>query len=165
LEILDSLDYDSFEFQILYFNKDLWYAGVYCYGIEEPDLMRSHADKARVTLEDLVKEHPEDPRYRSELSRAYAYLGRKEDAVREGKQAVNLLPVSKDAIGGPRYINTLAEIFIIIGEREQAIEQLEYLMSIPTGVDISLDKLQSDPRYDSLRDHPRFITLVEKYSK
>jgi len=126
-------------------------------------LMRTHAEKARIALEELVREHPEDPRYRSHLGIVYAYLGRKKDAVREGNQAVNLSPISKDAMAGPVYVVGLADILIIVGEYDKAIEQLEYLMSIPAGQDLSLNLLRL--AYDTLRDHPRFKRLVERYSR
>ncbi|MCK4557538.1 MAG: tetratricopeptide repeat protein, partial [Candidatus Aminicenantes bacterium] len=164
LEILDALTYETIEFQDLYFNKNIAYANVY-YFMKKPALMKAHADKARITLEELVREHPEDPRFRSDLGKAYAYLGRKDDAVREGNQAVNLFPVSKDAMAGTGYVSKLTDILIIIGEYDKAIEQLEYLMSIPAGQDLSLNSLQLSPGYDPIRDHPRFKRLIEKYSK
>jgi Flp pilus assembly protein TadD len=133
--------------------------------MNKPSLMKTHADKARITLEALVREHPEDSRYRGYLGGAYAYLGRKDDAVREGNQAVNLSPISKDAMAGPVYVVNLADILIIVGEYDKAIERLEYLMSIPAGQDLSLNWLQFSPAYDSLRDNPRFQRLIEKYSK
>jgi len=162
LEILNSLSYESFEFQDLYFNKHLAYATAY-YFMNKTALMRTHAEKARIALEELVREHPEDPRYRSHLGIVYAYLGRKKDAVREGNQAVNLSPISKDAMAGPVYVVGLADILIIVGEYDKAIEQLEYLMSIPAGQDLSLNLLRL--AYDTLRDHPRFKRLVERYSR
>ncbi|MDH4258346.1 MAG: tetratricopeptide repeat protein, partial [Candidatus Aminicenantes bacterium] len=164
LEILNSLSYDSFEFQDLHFNKDITCAAVY-YLMNDPSLMRSHADKACVALEKLVREHPEDPRYRLDLGRSYAYLGRKEEAIREANLAVNLEPVSKDAMAGPGYVMGLAEILIIVGEYDKAIEQLEYLMSIPAGQDLSLNMLQLSPWYDPIREHPRFKRLVETHSR
>jgi len=164
LEILNSLSYDTFEFQDIYFNKQIVFATIY-YAMNRPTLMKTHAEKARIALEALVKEHPEDPRYRGDLGIVYGYLGRKDDAVREGNQAVNLYPVSKDAMAGPGYILNLAGILIIVGEYDKAIEQLEYLMSIPAGQDLSLNLLQFGPAYDPIRDHPRFKRLIEKYSE
>ncbi len=164
LEILNSLSFDSIEYQDLYFNKNLSFADTY-YFMNEPALMKTHADKARIALEELVKEHPEDPRYRLDLGRSYAYLGRKEEAIREGNQAVNLEPVSKDAMAGLGYVVELADILIIVGEYDKAIEQLEYLMSIPAGQDLSLNTLQLSPWYDPIRDLPRFKRLIERYSR
>jgi serine/threonine-protein kinase len=127
--------------------------------------MRSHADSLRLTLEELVHDHPEDPRYHAALGQNYAYLGRKDEAIREGNQAVKLYPISKDAFMGPQYVWDLAQILIIVGEYDDAIDKLEYLMSIPAGHIVSASTLRSNPQFDPLRDHPRFIQLLEKYPK
>jgi hypothetical protein len=53
-----------------------------------------------------------------------AALGRKEDALREGRRAVELVPVEKDAINGPRMIAQLAMIAAWAGEKDLACEPL-----------------------------------------
>jgi serine/threonine protein kinase/tetratricopeptide (TPR) repeat protein len=164
LERLDSIPFDDFELQDLYFNKDLVYATVYS-AQNKLILMESHANSARITLEKRMSEHPEDPRYHTDLGKVYALLGRKEEAIREGNQAVKLLPVSKDAFAGPGYVLDLAQILIFVGEYEEAIDKLEYLMSIPAGQDISVNTLRFSPGFDPIRDHPRFKRLIDKYSK
>jgi serine/threonine protein kinase/tetratricopeptide (TPR) repeat protein len=164
LEMLDSIPFDDFELQDLYFNKDLVYASVY-YAQNKPSLMESYANSARMALEKRMSEHPEDPRYHTDLGRVFALLGRREEAIREGNQAVKLLPVSKDAFAGPGYVLDLTQILIFVGEYEEAIDKLEYLMSIPAGQDISVNALRFSPDFDPLRGHPRFKRLLEKYSK
>jgi serine/threonine protein kinase/tetratricopeptide (TPR) repeat protein len=164
LEMLDSIPFDDFELQDLYFNKDLVYASVY-YAQNKPSLMESYANSARMALEKRMSEHPEDPRFHTDLGKVYAFLGRKEEAIREGNQAVKLLPVSKDAFAGPGYVLDLTQILIFVGEYEEAIDKLEYLMSIPAGQDISVNTLRFSPDFDPLHDHPRFKRLIEKYSK
>jgi len=158
---LGSLSFAAHEFQTGYFHKDLAYAGVF-YALKEFSAMKSHADLARVALEKIVSEHPDDPRYRSALGQANAYLGRKEDAIREGNQAVSICPVSKDAMAGPQYVFDLARIYVIVGEYQSAIEKLDYLMSIPAGDIISAVSLRKDPTWDPLRDEPSFIELLRK---
>jgi serine/threonine protein kinase/tetratricopeptide (TPR) repeat protein len=164
LERLDSFSVDHYEMQDYFFHKDLAYADAY-FALKKSSLMKEHADLARIALEKTVSEHPEDPRYHSALGLAYAYLGRKDEAIREGNQAIKLCPVSKDALSGPGYVIDLLEILIVIGEYESAIEQLEYLMSIPAGGDVSVNSLRKSPMFDSLRDLPRFKRLLEKYSE
>ena len=79
--------------------------------------------------------------------------------MREGEKAVELLPVSKNAIEGAIMISDLAQIYIMVGEYDSAIEQLAYLLTIPSYVSAAL--LAADPLYDPLREHPRFQTLLE----
>jgi serine/threonine-protein kinase len=93
----------------------------------------------------------------------YAGLGRKEEAVREGKSGVELIPVSKNAVVGPFRVEDLAFIYVLVGEQDTALDQIEYLLSIPSWLSVPL--LRLDPRWDPLRDHPRFQTLLEEKSK
>ncbi|UCF05239.1 MAG: protein kinase [bacterium] len=121
-------------------------------------------DSARVILErDLEGEGRLFEGNHSTLGFIYAYLGRKKEAIRAGERAVELLPISKDAYLGTSYVHRLAEIYAIVGEYEAAIDQLEILFSVPSL--ISAHSLHLDPIWDPLRDNPRFMHLLEKYSE
>jgi len=165
LDWLALLDYDVYEDQHFYFHKDLAYASVY-HAKQDPALVKTHAESVRTVLEKAVNERAEDPRLHAALGLAYAYLDRDEDAIREGNLARELHPVTKDAAQGPIYLLNLAKIYAVIGETEKAIDQLEYLLSIPHAEFlwqlISVPQLRLDPQWDSLKQHPRFIRLVEK---
>ncbi len=165
LAALDILPYDFFEAQHFLFHKNLAYAQAYT-ATKDVSRMRSHADRARTFLETSLQGHTDDPRYHAALGIAYAYLGRKQDAVREGTQAVSLLPVSKDAAMGPIYVLNLARIFTIVGEHEKAIERLEYLFSVPSYEYlwhiVSGSCLKLDPTWDPLRGRPRFQQMLEQ---
>ncbi len=161
---LDSLSYDVARGEYFNFYKHLTYAMVY-HVMNNQSLMKTYAEEARIALEQDIKEHPEDSRIHASLGLAYAYLGRKEEAIQEGKRAVNFYKQSKDAYGAPHYVNSLAMIYTVAGEYEEAINQLEYLMSIPSGDIISIPVLRLDPMWDPLRQHPRFKNLLEGNSK
>lgn len=163
LRRLESLQVDSFEIVSLYFNKNLAYALIY-HMQGKASLKKSYAESARQTLESLIELSPEDPRYHSALGLAYAFLGRKEDAIQRGNKAVNLYPIKKDAYWGMTYILNLSHIYIIVEEYDEAINHLEHLMSVDAGRDVSIKSLQIRPIYDPLRDLPRFKRLLEKYS-
>jgi len=87
-----------------------------------------------------------------------AGLGRKEEALREGRRAVELVPLAKDSTDGPRAVFILALIYAWTGERDLAIEQLEIVAKIPTGPTYGM--LRLDPVWDSLRGDPRFEKMV-----
>ena len=89
---------------------------------------------------------------------ARALVGDGEGAVREGKQAVGLLPQSVDALEAPYIALDLSRIYIVIGDYSAAIEQLRYLLSIPCN--LSRPILQLDPLYDPLRKDPEFQALL-----
>jgi len=164
LDRLSSLSYDSFEEQHFYFEKNLAYAAVY-HAMREQTQMKTHAESARTILEKLVRDRPQDPRYHTSLGLAYAYLGRKEEAIEEGNRATQLYPVSKDSAQGPIYVLNLARIYAVIGKYEEAIDRLEYMLYNPTAEYlwqlITIPVLQLDSQWDLLREHPRFKRLLQ----
>jgi hypothetical protein len=83
-----------------------------------------------------------------------------EEAIQLGQQAVDVLPVSKDAVQGPDEVATLADIYIMVGEYDRAIDRIEYLLSISSLMSRPL--LEVDPLYDPLRDNPRFQQLLAR---
>jgi len=87
-----------------------------------------------------------------------AGLGRKEEAIREGRRAVELLPVEKDLPEGMDMIKYLAMIAAWVGEKDLACEQLEIAVNGPAGV--SYGELKLLPLWDPLRGDPRFEKIV-----
>jgi tetratricopeptide (TPR) repeat protein len=146
--------------QLLYYPKDLLYAEAHAL-LGDRDSARVYYDSARAFLELKIREQPEDSRMHSGLGIAYAGLGRKEGAIREGRLAVELMPVSKDAFVGPFRLEDLARIHAMVGEYDAAVEQLDSLLSIPSRFSAPL--LRIDPTWDPLRDHPQFQALLDKY--
>jgi serine/threonine-protein kinase len=136
----------------------LRYARIYGY-MNKKELAKKYHDEARSILESKIEEQPEDARFHSSLGIVYAGLGRKEDALREGKRGVELLPVTKEAWGGLYRVEDLARIYVMVGEYDAAIDQLEFLLSVPGQLSIPL--LRLDPAWNPLRDHPRFKRLLE----
>ncbi|MCZ6834091.1 MAG: hypothetical protein O7F11_10130, partial [Acidobacteria bacterium] len=91
-----------------------------------------------------------------------AGLGLKEEAVQEGRRALEVYPLSHDAVFGVFPVLDLAHIHTATGDHEAALDQLEQLLSIPSLTSIPLLKL--DPRFAPLRDHPRFAELLDPKS-
>ncbi len=87
-----------------------------------------------------------------------AGLGRKEEALREGSRAVELLPVEKDAINGPAMIKYLAMIAAWVGDKDFACEQLARAVRFPNSP--SYGQLKLLPFWDPLRGDPRFEKIV-----
>ena len=159
-EAVDRLSLKSEDIDNLWYfiPNALRYALIYGY-MNKKELEEKYYDKARSILESQIKERPEDARFHSSLGIAYAGLGRKEDAVREGKYAVELLPVTKDAWRGTCRVKDLARIYVMVGEYDKAVDELEFLLSIPS--ELSIPLLRLDPAWAPLRDHPRFKGLLE----
>ncbi len=126
--------------------------------LEEHEVARHFFENARLRLERLLPDDKLDSRLRITLGLTYAGLGRNEDATREALLAIEHYPVSSDAFIGPRFIDHLAKIYTMIGEQDAALDQIEYLLSIPS--EISVPLLRIDPAWDPLRNNPRFRAIV-----
>jgi TolB-like protein len=94
------------------------------------------------------------------LAMSDAALGRKEEALAEGRRAVELCPISKDAVLGAELLRNLAVIHVWTGDKDLALKQLEDLLQIPSP--ISYGQLRLFPWWDPLRDDPRFERLVSQ---
>ena len=132
--------------------------------LHQGDKEKAHAafEEARPVAERLVREAPNDPGRHADLGAVLAGLGRKEDAINEGKEAVELLPESEDAFAGPQATAALAEIYAWVGERDEAFHLLDHLLTVPNGLTVPTLKL--DPTWDPLRNDPRFQALIDKYA-
>jgi len=121
---------------------------------------RAYADSARLAFEEQLKATPDDAQTHALLGLALAYLGRKEEALREGERGVALQPMARDAFVGPYFQLLLARICLLTGERERALDLLEPLLEIPFYV--SPGWLRVDPAFAPLRGHPRFERMAER---
>ncbi|MGD8868052.1 MAG: tetratricopeptide repeat protein [Gemmatimonadales bacterium] len=90
-----------------------------------------------------------------------AQLGHEDKAIEATDRAVELLPVSEDAVGGPAVLQIRAEVYALTGEPEKAMATLDTLLSIPSYVSVPI--LRLDPFWDPLRDHARFQALLAQY--
>jgi len=128
------------------------------------DQGKAHAafEQARIVAERLVRDAPDDPGRHAQLGAVLAGLGKKADAVNEGKKAVELLPESQDAFDGPQATAALAEIYAWVGEHDEAVRLLDHLLTVPGGLTVPTLKL--DPVWDPLRKDSRFQALIDKYA-
>jgi TolB-like protein/Flp pilus assembly protein TadD len=119
-------------------------------------------EHARAVTEKLVREAPQDSARHGQLGVVLAALGQKEEAIKEGKRAVELLPESQDAFDGPQGTASLAQIYAWTGEFDEAFRLLDHLLDVPNGLTVPMLKLE--PMWDPLRKDPRFQALIDKYS-
>jgi len=124
---------------------------------------RAAYEAARVLLEAENRRLPNEARLHSALGLAYAGLGRKEEAIREGMLAAQLCPVEGDSWSGPDYKRELAHIYTMVREFDKAVVELRQLLSVPNRW-ISSACLELDPRWAPLRAHPGFRKLLRQHS-
>jgi TolB-like protein/serine/threonine protein kinase/Tfp pilus assembly protein PilF len=121
---------------------------------------RSAFTAARAEQEKIIQAQPNYGPALCVLGLIDAGLGRKEEALREGRRAVGLIPMEKDAFGGITMLKYLAMIAAWVSDKDLACEQLAITIRHPSPV--SYGQLKLLPLWDPLRGDPRFEKLVEE---
>src|SRR5438128_2405499 len=124
------------------------------------DAAAAHAafTEARAAQEQIDQAQPDYGPALCVLGVIDAGLGRKEDALREGRRAIELLPVTKDSVNGAHMIEYFAMIAAWVGEKDLACEQLAIATRLPGR--LSYGGLKLFPTYDPLRGDPCFEKIV-----
>jgi len=113
---------------------------------------------ARAEQEKVVRAQPDEAPTLCVLGLIDAALGRKDEALREGRRAVELLPVEKDAINGGGMVFYFAMIAAWTGEKDLACEQLATAIRLPSP--LTYGDLKLMPFWDPLRGDPCFEKIV-----
>ena len=158
LAVLDSVESEFFAGTHPVYPKAYLYAVAH-EALGDSAQARKEYEMALPLLQVEVHKNPDDGRQLSVLAHSYAGLGRKEDALHDARRAVELLPISKDALSGTEIEVERALVEARVGEKDSAIEHIRYLLSIPGFLSPAL--LRIDPDWASLRDDPRFRKLAE----
>lgn len=115
--------------------------------------------RARVALERARQDSPVDPAIHAALGWTYALLGDHDSAIEAGERAVELLPVSADAMAGHSYLVRLAKIYAWTNEPFSAVKTIEKALAMPGW--LSVATLEYDPDWDPIRSDPRFQELLK----
>src|SRR5438876_1653344 len=157
LRALAALPIDGCHQQTIPFPR-AWCEGVVAQMRGDQAAARAAFASARTEAAKLVAGQPGYAEAHCVLGMADAALGNKEDAIREGRHAVELLPVTKDAIIGPLLVQNLALVHAWTGEKDLSLEQLAIAARMPGY--LSYGKLRLHPYWDSLRGDPRFEKIA-----
>jgi TolB-like protein len=158
IEHILSKSTEEFFGNVQYYYPREYYFGLAALGLGRKDDAKKFFNSTVLHLNNKIKNYPEDPRFYSTLGLTYALLGEKNKALDSGIKATEVLPISKDAMFGANHEKTLTIIYSIIGEKNKALEKVEYLSVVPNG--FHYGELFSDPYFDSIRDEPRFQTVL-----
>ena len=113
---------------------------------------------AHAELERTVSEQPSYGPALCVLGLIDAALGRKDEALREGRRAIELLPITKDSIDGAELMKYMGVIYAWCSEKDLAIKQIAATLKIPNT--LSYGNLKLHPYWDSLRGDPRFEKII-----
>jgi tetratricopeptide (TPR) repeat protein len=135
-----------------------WFAGLIARGEGNDEAAQRAFAKARETVQTDLKQWPDDAKTNIMLALVESALGRKEEAIRAGQRAVQLLPILHDAFDGPAVATNLAVVYAQLGEHDLALQELTPLLDIPNGPTRGM--LRVEPEWDPLRNNPRFQKLA-----
>jgi serine/threonine-protein kinase len=138
---------------------DSWCRGLVARLRGDQPAARAAFASARRELERIVRDQPDYAAALCAIGVVDAALGNKEDAIREGKRAVELIPVSKNAIEGARFIQYLAVIYAWTGNKDGAIERLSETVKLP-GSHVTYGDLRLNPFWDPMRGDARFEAII-----
>jgi TolB-like protein/class 3 adenylate cyclase/Flp pilus assembly protein TadD len=142
--------------------RDFW-VGVVARMKGDAAAARTAFTAARAQQEEALRARPDDGPLLSGLGVIDAAVGRKVEALREGRRAIELTPVAKNSFAGAAVLSGFALICAWTGERDSAIAQLEAFEKIPGGP--SYGGLRLSPGWDSLRGDPRFEKVMAETAK
>ncbi len=120
----------------------------------------AYTDSARMYFESKGYHKMDIPEALAGYGGILAGLGRREEALRYADRAVQLLPVEKDALAGAEIRNLRMIIYLTIQDNEAAIREIQFLMSVPSGLTPTILRLH--PGFDAIRNDPRFKKLAEE---
>src|SRR5438067_8865789 len=125
---------------------------------------------AQPVFENAVKVAPLSAIRHANLGWLYAFMGRKEDAIRAGRRAVEFKPESQDAVDRGSADCYLALIYAPVGEKERPVPAVERLLKTPGAVDsvdysVTINDLKHRWEWDPIRSDPRFQKLLEQRGK
>ncbi|MDB4910699.1 MAG: protein kinase [Gemmatimonadetes bacterium] len=120
--------------------------------------MRAYADSARAGFQEQLKSLPGDGQRHVLVGLVLAYLGRKDEAIKEGEMSVAIAPGSSSDRTTAYFRHQLVRIYIAVGEPEKALDNLELLLKRPYL--LSPQWLRIDPNFAPLHGNPRFERLA-----
>ncbi len=114
---------------------------------------------AREQLHRKVEADRTDPFLILALAFADVALGRNEESIQEGRRAMEMRPISEDAVDGPNIATDVAMVYTWANQSDSAFEQLSILIKMPSSL-LTYGDLKTDPSWDPLRKDPRFEKLL-----
>jgi eukaryotic-like serine/threonine-protein kinase len=160
LQLLTMARADAFVGYAFFLPSSLYAAWAHELGGDRP-AARAAFDSARVLLDSVAREVPDDWRVHAARGMALAGLGRRDEALREAHWLQQSVVYREDAQDGPMLAEDRARILARAGAADEALDEIERLLTGPSF--LSIHRLRLDPLWDPIRDHPRFNALLAKY--
>jgi len=143
-----------------FFLPSALYAG-WAHQLRGDHAARAAFDSARARLDSALSELPDDWRVHAARGLALAGLGRRDEALREARWLRQSVVYREGYRNGAILAEDRARILAQAGDAEAALDEIERLLAGPSL--LSVHTLRLDPRWDLIREHPRFKALLAKY--
>ncbi|HEY7436466.1 MAG TPA: protein kinase [Methylomirabilota bacterium] len=163
LAMLDRSRSELYRDDYMYQPKSLMRARLY-ESMGEQGLAQASYATALSVIQDSVAANPSAPNMRIALGLAYAGLGRRAEALREARRAMELVPVSSSTVDATGFMGGAVEVFAAAGEIDASLDLLELLFSMPAGREATVPFLRVWPGFDPLRGDPRFEELLVRFT-
>jgi len=160
LQMLETARGDVFEGQESFLPSALYTAWAHKLRGDHPAAQAAF-ESARVRLDSALAELPDDWRVHAARGMALAGLGLRDEALREAHWLQQSAVYREDSVGGPGLAENRARVLAQTGDTEAALDEIERLLAGPCG--LSVHSLRLDPRWDPIREHPRFKALLVTY--
>ncbi len=141
-----------------YVTPRAWYEGLIAEGLGQKAKAEAAFRSAREQLDRIVAQRPDDAKAHIVLAEIQARLGEKEGAIREGRRALELRPMDRDAVDGASLAARLAAVYGQVGESDLGCALLEQVAHLPNATNYGSLKL--DKCWDPLRNDPRFKKVM-----
>ncbi len=118
-------------------------------------------DSALIENQEELKDKTLTPIQWGSLGKLYARMGNRKEAINHINKALELMPMSRDALDGTDHLIQLFYCYVFFGEFENANNQAEKILQVPAYFDIG--QLLLDPDTRKFIKHPGFARLVSEY--
>lgn len=160
LELMDRTRQKILQNTRVFYPKSLYAAWAHRFR-DDRTAARAGFETALSQLDTALEDKPDDWRVRAARGLTLAGLELHEEAVEETDWLAQLPAYRDDAYEGQIVALTRARILAQAGEAEQALEEIDRF--VPTPSSLSTHHLKLNPLWDPIREHPRFVALVEEY--
>ncbi len=113
--------------------------------------------------EAALKHNPDDVNLHELLGFDYARLGRSREALQQGRLCIKIADRTPNFDTTVDTLLSMAVIQAQIGQVSEAVANLDRLLAMPSGLEVSTPMLKLEPIWDPIRNDPRFLTLLKKY--
>ena len=158
---IDMLRNEDYSQQTSYMSKE-YFKGVVYSEMDRDDKSNALFKKALMDVEQQLIKENDDPRFLASKGKILAYLGQKDNAIKFGRMATDIVSVNNDKLQGVDYNYDLAKIYSISGEFDQAIDEIRKIQNVQPQMSL-IGFLINDAEFSNIQKYSGFRELINSY--